>query len=114
MIVYSSNKKQFMDDVRSNSIHKKILNEIKRKRIRGGSEREVASWRNSMQFMSSVINTNDIPDSAGVAIEYNIPLTGKRIDFILTGKNPSHQDTAVIVELKQWSEAKKTHNNLLS
>src|SRR5690606_8946148 len=45
---------------------------------------------------------------AGVAIEYKVPLTSKRVDFILTGKDAEDCDTAVIVELKQWSDVKAT------
>lgn len=37
--------------------------------------------------MMSVLLDEGIPASAGVAIEYNIPLTNRRVDFILTGKN---------------------------
>ena len=54
--------------------------------------------------MSLVINHPDIPEDAGVAIEYKIPQTTKRVDFILTGKNNDNRSTAVLIELKQLSE----------
>jgi uncharacterized protein len=108
MIVYSASKKEFIEDVHSNEIHKKILDEFKFKLNRGVGEREVQSWRNSMQFVSNVLNDEEIPADSGVAIEYSIPLTAKRVDFILTGKDHNRRDTAVIIELKQWSDVKKT------
>jgi hypothetical protein len=37
-----------------------------------------------------------------------IPQTGKRIDFILTGQDATNIDYAIIIELKQWSEADLT------
>ena len=61
-----------------------------------------------MMYMSNVLEDKGIPENTGVAIEYKIPQTSKRIDFILTGTNDKKKSTAVIVELKQWSDAKLT------
>ncbi len=104
MIVYSAKKQQFVDDVRTNVVHEKILTEFRRNLGRKVGESEIASWRNSMQFMESVVSDPEIPADAGVSIEYNIPLTNNRVDFILTGKDHSGAETAVIIELKQWSK----------
>ena len=113
MIVYSENKQQFMDDVRGNVIHEKVLLEFKRNLGRTVAENEISSWRNSMQFMESVVNDPEIPADAGVAIEYNIPLTNNRVDFILTGKDHNNVETAVIIELKQWSKVETTHKDAI-
>ncbi len=113
MIVYSESKQQFVDDVRTNVIHEKILLEFKRNLGRTVAENEIASWRNSMQFMESVVNDSEIPEDAGVAIEYNIPLTNNRVDFILTGKDHNDIETAVIIELKQWSKIETTHKDAI-
>lgn len=56
--------------------------------------------------MYKVVNTPDIPDEATVAIEYQIPLTSKRIDFIISGSDEKHRSNIVIIELKQWEHAK--------
>ena len=104
MIVYSKTKRQFVDDVRNNVIHERILVEFKRRLGRSVGASELSSWRNSMQFMESVVNDDEIPDDARVSLEYNIPITNNRIDFILTGKDDNDIETAVIIELKQWSE----------
>ena len=104
MIVYSGKKQQFVDDVRANVVHEKILIEFKRNLGRKVGESEISSWRNSMQFMESVVSDPEIPLDAGVSIEYNIPLTNNRVDFILTGKDHNGVETAVIIELKQWSK----------
>ena len=56
-----------------------------------------------MQYMNNVLTTAAIPDDAAVAIEYQVPLTSKRVDFILTGADDYRRETAIIVELKQWS-----------
>lgn len=61
-----------------------------------------------MQYMNNVLTCGDIPDGAGVAIEYRIPQTSKRVDFILSGTDQNSRDSVVIVELKQWSKVEKT------
>mgnify|MGYP006279436125 CR=1 FL=1 len=108
MIVYSATRQEFTDDVFSNEIEKRILDSFRSRRGMSIAENEVAAWRNSMQYMNNVLMDGEIPADAGVAIEYTIPQTAKRIDFILTGKDRERRDTAVIVELKQWTEARMT------
>ena len=56
--------------------------------------------------MYNVLNTPTIPDDSGIAIEYRLPYTSKRVDFIISGKNTDNSEHAMIVELKQWQEAK--------
>ena len=108
MIVYSSNKQVFIDDVRSNSIEDIINNEVYRKLNKNSARSEILSWKNSLQYMLNILIDPDIPSSAGISIEYNIPLTNRRVDFILTGKNAERKEVAVIIELKQWQEAEVT------
>ena len=43
---------------------------------------------------------NDIPDNCGVAIEYNIPLTSKRIDYIISGYDESNINSWIIIGVK--------------
>ncbi|MEO5949866.1 MAG: DUF2075 domain-containing protein [Candidatus Saccharimonadales bacterium] len=69
---------------------------------------EVESWRNSLQYVDRVLSDPLIPEDAGVAVEYHIPQSSKRIDFILSGKNSKHEDTAILIELKQWQESSLT------
>jgi hypothetical protein len=113
MIVYSATKQQFVNDVRSNAIADIIENEVARKLNRNSPKNEFISWKNSLQYMFNVLHDDDIPASAGVSIEYNIPLTNRRVDFILTGKDANRRDTAVIVELKQWQEAQVTRKDAI-
>ncbi len=108
MIVYSSTKSEFRQDVRNNQIEQLILKAYRRNLGHSTSKSEIESWKNSMMYMSNILEDDGIPDNTGVAIEYKIPQTSKRIDFILTGTNDQNKSTAVIVELKQWSDAKLT------
>lgn len=108
MLVYVSTKSGFLDDVRTDIIDEKILSSFQRHLGRLTSKNEIAAWRNSMLHMSKVLADNDIPADSGVAIEYTLPQTSKRIDFILTGKGASKESNAIIIELKQWEHVQAT------
>ena len=111
MIVYTACKSKFLDDVLDDQIHEAIHREFQRKLFRRAGDSEVNSWRNSMKEMRQVLNDPDIPGDSLVSIEYNIPLTGTRIDFILTGRNAQLEECAVIIELKQWSDVQATQQD---
>ncbi|MBU4078427.1 DUF2075 domain-containing protein [Patescibacteria group bacterium] len=51
------------------------------------------------------MEVSEIPGDVGIAIEYKIPSTSKRIDFIITGKNEDNKPVLVLIELKQWSKS---------
>lgn len=104
MIVYEATKGEFLDHILNDQLTMKIYENYKKK-IGGTSQNEIRSWDNSMQYMYKVLQTNEIPEEAGVAIEYKMPTTSKRIDFILTGVDESEKDSVIIVELKQWEKA---------
>ena len=101
MLVYEGIKSGFIDDVNLNRIVDKIYEKYKQFFGRT-TESQLNSWKNSMQYMRGVLDDNEIPDNAGVAIEFNIPTTSKRIDFILSGRDSSKNDNVIIIELKQW------------
>jgi DUF2075 family protein len=108
MIVYLAEKSQFLEDVDSNRIEQRILAEFYRTNRRSVGSAEINSWRNSLGFMHRIVVDEEIPNNAGVAVEFGIPQTAKRIDFILTGKSADNRPAAIIIELKQWTEAELT------
>ncbi len=106
MIVYHASKKGFLLDVFNGTIADDIDNAFLSHLGRHTSPNEKNSWQNSMMHMFKVIDTPDIPDTSSVAIEYQIPLTAKRVDFIISGEDEEHRGNMVIIELKQWEHAK--------
>ena len=104
MLVYEGVKSGFINDVDLGIIADKIRNKyieiIKKK----PNAPEFNSWKNSMQYMRGVLSDIDIPNNTGIAIEYNIPPTGCRIDFMMSGYS-KNKSNVVIVELKQWDKA---------
>ena len=101
MLVYEGIKSGFIDDVNLNRIVDKIYDKYKQF-FGKTSESQLNSWKNSMQYMRGVLDDREIPDNAGVAIEFNIPTTSKRIDFIISGRDNNRKDSVIIIELKQW------------
>lgn len=108
MIIYSSNALQFRESVDRNQITVEIEQAFINKMGMRPSPGEKRAWNNSMQFMERVIRNANIADDCGVMIEYNIPATSKRIDFIVAGQDAEGRDNFVIVELKQWDAAEAT------
>lgn len=104
MLVYEGIKSGFINDVDLGIIADKIRNKYIEKIKRKPSAPEFNSWKNSMQYMRGVLSDNEIPDNTGIAIEYNIPPTGCRIDFMMSGYK-KNESNVVIVELKQWDRA---------
>ena len=113
MIVYQSTKQGFLEDA-SNGIEDIISAQIKEKmniNIQAESS-EYNSWRNSLgDAMYKVMQSDKIPNDVGVAIEYSIPRTRDRIDFIITGEDSEGKEKIVIIELKQWTDVQKTDND---
>ena len=110
MIVYDGLKSDFLNSVENDTIAVEIEKNILDKMGRHTVANEFISWDNSMQYMYKVMMDPEIPSDAGVAIEYNIPQTAKRVDFMISGYNENGDPGMVIVELKQWSQLQKVEN----
>ena len=80
---------------------------------RNTGKSEIDSWINSLQYMDRVLCDDEIPQDAGVAIEYHLPQSSKRIDFILTGMDHNQRESAILVELKQWQQAQMTDSDAI-
>jgi len=103
-IIYSKTKKEFIEDVFSNSIESSFIRET------GPmfGQNQMVAIRNSMNYMDRIMRDSEIPEDVGVAIEYKIPASSRRIDFIITGKDQNKNPAAILVELKQWDSAEIT------
>ena len=104
MIVYSGIKRDFLTAVEQDSIAAEIEENIYIKMHRRTAQNEFRSWENSLEYMYKVLNDTAIPENSGVAIEYNIPQTSKRVDFIISGYGEKQDPNVVIIELKQWDK----------
>ena len=102
MIVYDGLKTDFLSSCERDSIAMEIEENILTKLGKHTPKAEFRSWENSLNYMYKVLNDDEIPSDAGVAIEFNIPQTSKRVDFMISGYSGQDEPGMVIVELKQW------------
>lgn len=66
---------------------------------------EYQSWRNSLgNAMANIMRSSEIPDDAGIAIEYRLEGRKLRMDFVISGLDESGEESVVIIELKQWTD----------
>ena len=108
MIIYSNSNLAFRQDVESNHIADIIEAGFIEKIGHRESPAEKTAWRNSMQYMERVLRNSQIAEDCGVLIEYTIPNTSCRVDFIVTGRNEKQEKNYVLIELKQWEHADTT------
>jgi DUF2075 family protein len=113
MIVYQSDKVGFLNDVLTNNISDIIHHAYFTKLGRNTSKNEILSWQNSMMYMNTILSDNEIPSDAKISIEFQIPLSSNRIDFIIAGNNNYNKEQVVIIELKQWSKAELTNEDAI-
>ena len=104
MIVYQNTKKGFLEDVESGSIENLIENLLKNILNIKVSPSEKNSFKESLLRMYMVLNDVKIKDDLVVAVEYQIPATSKRIDFLVLGDKKGY-----LIELKQWEKIEKTN-----
>lgn len=102
MIVYSKNVSKFLEDIDIGI--SSVLNDLmSEKMYRKVGKSEMNSWDLSLGYIADVIRDCDIPVNSTVTLEYNLPMSPKRVDLIISGYNVQKQKVAILFELKQWS-----------
>lgn len=87
MIIYENTKLGFCNDVDGGIIARKIEAQFEANNKHHNNDAEYRSWLNSLMFMRNVLNDDEIPSDVSLAVEYQIPLTSKRVDFLIAGKD---------------------------
>ena len=108
MILYKNTAAGFQESVDNNRIADEIEAAFIDKIHRHPAPNEKHSWENSLCRMSTIVRKAHVPGDCGILIEYNIPGSGKRIDFLITGHDKKQNKNFIIVELKQWEDAMAT------
>jgi uncharacterized protein len=68
------------------------------------SASEVRSWRNSLKALANALRHGGFLDH-GIFLEFQLPLSSRRIDALVTGQDHDGRPGAVLIELKQWDHA---------
>jgi hypothetical protein len=101
--LYAGMSTAFIDDTVRNQIARKLSDAFFTYYGYKPGPAEVAAWGNSLRAMAQVVQHAELADH-GVSVEYELPSSSRRLDFMICGRDASLRDQAVIVELKQWSQ----------
>ena len=104
MVIYKATKDRFLKDSRENIIGEAVKADFEA-HLGKAHESEVKAWENSLRYMAKVVDTPEISGDTTICVEYRLPNSGHRIDFLISGRNEKGESNVVIVELKQWSKA---------
>jgi len=108
MQLYAGTSKDFISDATRNGIANKLERAFQGAFHYRPSVQEVQSWQNSLFRMAFALQQGNLLDH-GVLLEYQLPLSSRRLDCMVTGHNAGGQPYSVIVELKQWSDVEESN-----
>lgn len=104
MLAYNKTYEEFCEDIRLGQIDKAIVSALNR----DFSESEKRAFRISLGSLRNALSNVDIPNDVQVGVELKVPLTNRRIDFIIAGEDAENKKNVIIVELKQWTKVQHT------
>lgn len=101
MQLYVGSIQDFVTDTLQNQIATKLENAFFDYKGYKPSDSEVRSWRSSLRAVKDVFEYSGFHDH-GIFLEYFLPLTSRRLDCMICGRDKEGRDNSVIIELKQW------------
>jgi DUF2075 family protein len=113
MIVYQAEKTQFLLDYDERDIEDVIYAKYQAATHRKVAKAEIRSWRESLGYIARLLRDPEIAPDIGVAVEFILPQSSKRIDVILAGHADDGSRRLVVVELKQWSSVDATDRDAI-
>jgi DUF2075 family protein len=113
VIIYHASKSEFLHHALRDDIEDLMSRHYRSATGHGVGPSEIQSWKHSLLEMAKVLQDEEIPSDAGVAIEYQLPQSSKRIDFVITGEDASARTKFIIVELKHWSESRRSDKDAI-
>lgn len=113
MIVYQAEKTQFLLDYDERDIEDVIYAKYQAATHRKVAKAEIRSWRESLGYIARLLRDPEIAPDIGVAVEFILPQSSKRIDVILAGHADDGSRRLVVVELKQWSSVGATDRDAI-
>lgn len=106
MRLYAGKTTEFIQDATRNAIAGRLQDAFIQYYRHRPSPGEIRSWEESLVRLSLVIGSAGLTDH-GIFVEYQLPLSSRRIDAMLTGLDGERRENAVIVELKQWQRSEQ-------
>jgi uncharacterized protein len=100
LIIYQASKSLFLHDALRDDIEDIVSRRFLSATGRSVGASEIQSWRHSLLEMAKVLQDEEIPADAGVAIEYQLPQSSKRIDFVITGEDAGARSKAALYAIE--------------
>lgn len=108
MQLYAGTSKDFITTATRNGIAGKLESAFFEAFHYKPSIQEVQSWQNSLFRMAYTLQEGSFMDH-GILLEYQLPLSSRRLDCMVTGHDGQGARNSVIVELKQWSDVEESN-----
>jgi DUF2075 family protein len=109
MVIYQENVGTFIRHCVTNQIATILKDKVKTLGLGAGSPSEFNSWAHSLPVVAGLLDKAQVDPQIDVALEYKLDVSKGRIDFLIYGQDEKSQDNVVVVELKQWSQVKKSN-----
>ena len=111
MIIYRENIGKFISQCFNEelSIGSIISDQMYLSGITYFGDSQINAWNASLPEMARVLYESNLDRDIDVAVEYKLVQSRDRIDFLICGNDNSGKENVVVVELKQWSQARPTH-----
>jgi DUF2075 family protein len=104
MHLYSGGSVDFIGDATRNVIADRLAESFEEHYRYPPPSSGVRAWRNSLRAMATALDVGALHDN-GVIVEYQLPLTSRRLDVMVTGHDAGDRESSTVVELKQWDGA---------
>ncbi len=104
MQLYAGSSEEFIDE----AVQKRIAERLGEAfyayfRFRAAGS-EFNSWKNSLAALATQLRYSRVRDH-GVVLEMQLPSSSARLDCLIFGERDDGERSAVLIELKQWTEA---------
>jgi uncharacterized protein len=102
--LYWGATREFVEQATQNTIAETLRRAFFEQLGHDPSPSELRSWRNSLRALANALRHGGFLDH-GIFVEFQLPLSSRRIDALITGIDHDGRPGAVLVELKQWDHA---------
>ena len=94
MIIYNQTTSDFLNHIYENKIGYVLKENVLTKMNKVVSNSELNSWERSLPQMAKVIRDADLKNDTHVLLEYRLPSSEKRIDFLVAGEDEKGNGTS--------------------
>jgi DUF2075 family protein len=110
MELYNGHIDHFIEDTTQNRISTELSEAFFNYFGFNPSQAEKTSWTNSLRCVKDVFQHSGFHDH-GIMLEYQLPLSSRRLDCMICGTDKGNTGNAVIIELKQWEACRASSSD---